>query len=33
VPTLEQIPYWIGGRLTRAVVKRGQVVFERHRAA
>ena len=29
VPTLEQIPYWLGADLARTVVKRGRVVFER----
>jgi imidazolonepropionase len=29
VPTLEQIPYWLGGRLARTVVKRGVIVSER----
>jgi imidazolonepropionase len=29
VPAPEQIPYWLGARLVRAVVKRGRVVFER----
>jgi imidazolonepropionase len=29
VPTLEQIPYWLGRRLVRAVVKRGLVVLGR----
>ena len=29
VPTLEQIPYWLGAGLARTVVKRGRVVFER----
>jgi imidazolonepropionase len=29
VPNLTQIPYWLGGRLARVVVKRGLVVFER----
>ena len=29
VPTVEQLPYWLGARLARTVVKRGQVVFER----
>ncbi|HEY5486522.1 MAG TPA: amidohydrolase family protein [Candidatus Limnocylindrales bacterium] len=29
VPTVEQLPYWLGGRLPRSVVKRGRLVFER----
>ena len=29
VPALEQIPYWLGGRLARTVVKRGVIVSER----
>jgi imidazolonepropionase len=29
VPTLEQIPYWLGADLARTVVRRGRVVFER----
>jgi imidazolonepropionase len=29
VPTLEQIPYWLGARLARTVVKRGVIVSER----
>jgi imidazolonepropionase len=29
VPTLEQIPYWLGARLARIVIKRGRPVFER----
>jgi imidazolonepropionase len=29
VRTVEQIPYWLGARLARIVVKRGQPVFER----
>jgi imidazolonepropionase len=29
VPTVEQLPYWLGARLARTVVKRGRVVFER----
>ena len=29
VPALEQIPYWLGARLARTVVKRGSIVFER----
>ena len=29
VPTLEQIPYWLGARLARTVVKRGAIVSER----
>ena len=28
VPTLEQIPYWLGARLARIVIKRGRPVFE-----
>jgi imidazolonepropionase len=32
VPTLEQIPYWLGASLARAVVKRGTVVSEQDRA-
>jgi imidazolonepropionase len=27
VPTVEQLPYWLGADLLRAVVKRGVVVF------
>ena len=29
VPSVEQLPYWLGARLARTVVKRGRVVFER----
>ncbi len=29
VPSVEQLPYWLGGRLARSVVKRGRAVFER----
>jgi imidazolonepropionase len=29
VPTVEQLPYWLGGRLPMSVVKRGRQVFER----
>ena len=29
VPSLDQIPYWLGGRLVRTVVKRGRKVFGR----
>jgi imidazolonepropionase len=29
VSTVEQLPYWLGARLARTVVKRGHVVFER----
>ncbi len=29
VPTVEQIPYWLGARLARTVVKRGSIVSER----
>ena len=29
VPSLAQIPYWLGGRSARTVIKRGQPVFER----
>ncbi len=29
VPSLDQIPYWLGAPLTRSVVKRGRLVFER----
>jgi len=29
VPTLEQIPYWLGGSQARIVVKRGRPVFDR----
>jgi imidazolonepropionase len=29
VPTVEQLPYWLGGSPARTVVKRGRVVFER----
>jgi imidazolonepropionase len=29
VPTIEQLPYWLGARPARTVVKRGRVVFER----
>ena len=29
VPTLEQIPYWLGGSQARIVVKRGIPVFDR----
>jgi imidazolonepropionase len=29
VPSVGQLPYWLGARPARAVVKRGQVVFER----
>jgi imidazolonepropionase len=28
VPSLDQIPYWLGARRVRAVIKRGRVVFE-----
>ncbi len=31
VPTLEQIPYWLGGAPVRTVIKRGLKVFERAR--
>jgi imidazolonepropionase len=29
VPTVEQLPYWLGRRLARTVIKRGRVVLER----
>ena len=29
VPSVEQLPYWLGARLARTVVKLGRVVFER----
>jgi imidazolonepropionase len=29
VPSLEQMPYWLGARLARIVIKRGRVAFER----
>ncbi len=29
VPSVEQLPYWLGARLARAVIKRGRPVFER----
>jgi imidazolonepropionase len=29
VPSVEQLPYWLGARLTRVVVKCGRVVYER----
>ena len=29
VPAVDQMPYWIGGRLVRSVVKRGRAVFGR----
>jgi imidazolonepropionase-like amidohydrolase len=29
VPSVEQLPYWLGGSPARTVVKRGRVVFER----
>ncbi len=29
VPSVEQLPYWLGARLARTVIKRGRVVFER----
>ena len=29
VPSVDQLPYWLGARLARTVVKRGQVAFER----
>jgi len=29
VSSLEQIPYWLGARLVRLVVKRGRPVYER----
>ncbi len=29
VPSVDQIPYWLGGRLARVVIKRGRAVFER----
>ncbi|MGA3058366.1 MAG: imidazolonepropionase [Candidatus Limnocylindrales bacterium] len=29
VPSVDQMPYWLGARLARTVVKRGRVVFER----
>ena len=29
VPTVEQMPYWLGGGMARTVVKRGRVVLER----
>jgi imidazolonepropionase len=29
VPAVDQMPYWLGGRLVRSVVKRGRLVFER----
>src|ERR1035437_7173773 len=29
VPTVEQLPYWLGASLVRTVVKRGRLVFER----
>lgn len=31
VPSVEQLPYWLGARLARTVVKRGERVFERAR--
>jgi imidazolonepropionase len=27
VPSIDQLPYWLGARLARTVVKRGRVVF------
>ena len=30
VPSIEQLPYWLGTRPARTVVKRGRVVFERN---
>jgi imidazolonepropionase len=27
VPSIDQIPYWLGGRRVRSVVKRGRQVF------
>jgi imidazolonepropionase len=32
VPSVEQIPYWLGASLVRSVVKRGRVVFEHSQA-
>jgi len=29
VPSVEQLPYWLGARLARTVIKRGQVVLQR----
>jgi imidazolonepropionase len=29
VPSVDQLPYWLGARPARTVVKRGRVVFER----
>ena len=29
VPSIDELPYWLGARLARTVVKRGRVVFER----
>lgn len=29
VPAIDQMPYWLGGRLVRSVVKRGRLVFGR----
>jgi len=29
VPSVDQLPYWLGARLARTVIKRGRVVFER----
>ncbi|HEX7611547.1 MAG TPA: imidazolonepropionase [Candidatus Limnocylindrales bacterium] len=29
VPSVEQLPYWLGARLARTVIKRGRVVLER----
>jgi imidazolonepropionase len=33
VPSIDQIPYWLGASRVRTVVKRGSVVFERAGAA
>jgi imidazolonepropionase-like amidohydrolase len=27
VPSIDQIPYWLGGRRVRSVIKRGRQVF------
>jgi imidazolonepropionase len=32
VPSLDQVPYWLGARLARIVIKRGRVAFERSAA-
>jgi imidazolonepropionase len=29
VPSIDELPYWLGARLARTVVKGGRVVFER----